>query len=145
VRLRLLDPGGSGPLASAGLLFARLTVGVLLPYLHGYAKLQGFDERVATFADPLGIGSRWSLVGAIGGELVFPVLVAAGLLTRLSAIPPAFTMAVIAFVVHADDPWKRKELALVYLACFVLLMFTGAGRYSLDAFLSAGRKPRPAK
>jgi len=129
--------------ASLGLLLARLAAGLLLPYVHGWGKLLSYGERAASFPDPLGIGSRWSMMGAIGGEVVFPLLVAVGLATRLAAVPPAFTMAVAAFVVNAGEPWKEKELAILYLAVFVVLMFTGAGRFSLDALLVGGRKPRP--
>jgi putative oxidoreductase len=142
VRGKLFDPGPGGRIASLGLLVARLAAGLLLPCLHGWDKLVTFGERAATFPDPLGIGSRTSLMGTIGGEVVFPLLVALGLGTRLAAVPPAFTMAVAAFVVNAGEPWKKKELAILYLACFVVLMFTGAGRYSLDALLFGGKKPR---
>jgi putative oxidoreductase len=142
VRVRLFDPGGSGPVASLGLLVARLAAGGLLVHLHGWGKLVSFAERAATFPDPLGIGSRYSMMGAIAGEVVVPLLVAAGLATRLAAVPPAFTMAVAAFVVNAGEPWKEKELAVMYLSVFVVLMFTGGGRYSLDALASGGRKPR---
>ena len=67
----------------------------------------------------------------------------AGLATRLSAIPPAFTMAVAAFVVNGGEPWKEKESAVIYMAVFVMLMFTGAGRYSLDALLFGRHTPPP--
>lgn len=145
VRGKVFDPGGSGPVASLGLLLARLSAGGLLVYLHGWDKLVSFGQNAATFPDPLGIGSRYSMAGTIGGEVVFPVLVALGLCTRLSAIPPAFTMAVAAFVVNAGETWKKKELAVLYLACFVVLMFTGAGRYSLDALVLGGKKPKARK
>lgn len=140
MRRRLFDAGTAGPGASLGLLAVRLTVGILLPYLHGWKKLLSFGEKAATFADPLGIGHNLSMAGAIGGEVVFPILVAAGLATRFSSIPPAFTMAVAAFLVQAGEPLKEKELAILYLAPFVLLFFTGAGRYSLDAVLGGGKK-----
>ena len=44
------------------------------------------------------------------------------------------TMLVAALIIHGDDPWAKKELALLYFFPFAALFLTGAGRYSLDAF-----------
>jgi putative oxidoreductase len=55
-----------------------------------------------------------------------------GLGTRLAAMPLAFTMMVALFVVHAEDPWKVKELAAVYLGVYLALILTGPGDFSLD-------------
>jgi putative oxidoreductase len=41
-------------------------------------------------------------------------------------------MLVAAFIVHLDDPFKRKELALLYLVGFLIVLLMGAGKYSLD-------------
>jgi len=42
------------------------------------------------------------------------------------------TMIVAAFIVHLDDPFKRKELALLYLVGFLIVLLMGPGKYSLD-------------
>jgi putative oxidoreductase len=47
-------------------------------------------------------------------------------------------MAVAAFVAHADDPFGRKEMSLLYLTAWVGLFLTGPGRYTLQN-LMAGR------
>ena len=41
-------------------------------------------------------------------------------------------MAVAAFVVHWSDPLGDKEMALLYLVGFAVLICTGAGHYSID-------------
>jgi putative oxidoreductase len=41
-------------------------------------------------------------------------------------------MIVAAFIVHFDDPFKNKELALLYLAGFLIIFIIGPGKYSLD-------------
>lgn len=125
---------------SIGLLILRLGFGGYM-LTHGWGKLQMlFRGQFDEFPDPLGIGSGLSLTLAVLGEVLFPVLVILGLLTRLSAAPVVITMAVAAFVIHASDPWSggspSKELALLYLIAFLTLIFTGAGRYSLDAVVS---------
>ena len=50
----------------------------------------------------------------------------------LAAVPLLVTMLVAAFVVHADDPWGKKEFALLYAIPALSLIFTGGGRFSLD-------------
>lgn len=106
---------------------------------HGLPKLLAFSEKAATFSDPLGVGSTTSLVLAILGEVVASVLVIIGLGTRLAAVPLLITMFVAAFVVHADDPWGRKEFALLYAVPALALIFTGPGRFALDALLARPR------
>lgn len=59
-------------------------------------------------------------------------LVVIGFGTRLAALPLVFTMGIAAFVVHGSDPWAKKELAVLYGAVFLVLFFTGAGRFSVD-------------
>ncbi len=106
---------------------------------HGIPKLQKLMAGgEIKFFDFLGIGPTASLSLAVFGEVVAPVLVLAGFLTRWAAFPAAFTMLVAAAMVHGSDPLGEKELALLYLLPFVVLMMTGPGRWSVDAW-RAGR------
>ena len=140
MRSRILDPGAHGRWASLGLLILRAGAGSMLLAFHGWGKLLAFGEGAATFPDPLGIGSTASMACTIGAEVACTALVVVGLATRFAALPPAFAMGVAAFVVNAGDPWSDRELALLYLAPFVTLALTGAGRFSLDAQLAGGRR-----
>lgn len=117
---------------------------------HGWGKLQMLlGGNFSKFSDPIGLGKGPSLVLATGAEFFCSLLVAAGLATRLAAAPIAFTMGVAAFVVHANDPLSKKEPALLFLAVFVALMFTGPGAFSLDSALlprlRSRKASRPAK
>ena len=47
-----------------------------------------------------------------------------------------FSMGVALFVVHANDPFAVKELALIYLSVFVLMFISGPGNYALDHLIS---------
>lgn len=92
------------------------------------------------FPDPIGVGGSLSLVLIVVAEFVSPLLIMAGLATRLAAIPTVGGMAVAAFIVHGNDPWTlgagaSKEPALLYLIPYLTLVFTGAGGFSLDAFI----------
>lgn len=120
---------------SIGLLCLRAGLGGMMAYGHGWGKMSQVLKGDMQFADPLGLGPAVSLMLAAGAEFICAILLIVGLLTRVAAVPLAATMAVALFIVHADDPWQRKEMAAVYLVPFLALVFTGAGRYSLDGLI----------
>lgn len=122
------------------LLSMRLLFGSLL-MTHGYAKLTGFAAMSASFPDPFGIGSRYSLMLAIFGELFCSVAFVFGFLYRLSMIPMIVTMAVAFFFAHGGS-MTGGELAFVYLVVFILMYMAGPGKYSVDPWMTKGGKRR---
>ncbi|MBR8708496.1 hypothetical protein IX307_001122 [Bacteroides pyogenes] len=116
------------------LLTARIVFGLLFLF-HGVAKWSNFENLSASFPDPLGVGSSVSLGLAIFGELICSIGFIIGILYRLAMIPMIFTMAMAFFVIHADDPFAVKELALVYLFIFILMYIAGPGKFSIDSFI----------
>lgn len=108
---------------------------------HGIPKLITFfgSEEIA-FADPLGMGEMVTFTFAVFAEFVCSLLIIAGLGTRLAVIPLIITMAVAVFIIHVPDGFGRQELPLLYLTGYVLLFFTGSGRYSLDWYFLSGKK-----
>lgn len=123
----------SEPLAGElGLLFLRITAGGGMLWLHGWPKLMHFSERMDRFADPFGLGPAVSLTLIVFAEVVCAALVLLGLWTRAAVIPLLIGMGTVAFVVKGGDPVGEKELALVYLAMYLVLLLTGSGRYSVD-------------
>lgn len=107
---------------------------------HGWPKLQRLiSGNGGNFPDPLGLGNEVSLVLTIFGEVLAPVLVMLGLSTRLSSLPVAFAMFVAAFMVHGDDPFGKKEMALLYLIGYLTLVVMGGGKYSLDGLMGKRR------
>ncbi|HEX4925214.1 MAG TPA: DoxX family protein [Bdellovibrionales bacterium] len=118
------------------LLVLRIGFGGVMLLAHGLPKLMSYSERANTFADPIGLGSNVSLILAIGAEVFCALAVTFGLFTRLAAVPLAFTMFVAAIVVHAGDPWQKKELAVMYFIAFVAIIVAGPGRFSLDTLFA---------
>ncbi len=134
--LRFLFPATRyTPQASLFLLALRVLFGVLL-LLHGIAKLNDFTALSAVFPDPLGLGSRISLVLAIFAELFCSVGFIVGAFYRLALIPMIFTMCIALFVIHGSDPFAVKELAVIYLSVFVLMYISGPGNYALDHLIA---------
>ncbi|WP_111309456.1 DoxX family protein [Confluentibacter sediminis] len=113
------------------LLILRLGAGGLM-LTHGIPKINMLFASPIQFADPIGVGDTLSLIFALIGEVIAPILIIIGFKTKLAAIPSVITMAVAAFIVHANDDIATKEKALLYLICFVTLLLAGAGKYSID-------------
>ena len=120
--------------SSGAILLLRIFIGLLM-MTHGWGKLSNFGAFSGGFPDPIGLGSEFSLILAIGAEFFASIFLILGLLTRLSVIPLAFTMIVAFFVVHAADPFQAKELSLIYLGIYIYLFLAGPGKYSLDRVL----------
>ena len=118
-----------------GLLVLRLGVGGMM-MTHGWPKFQRLLETPGQFADPIGLGPEITLGLAVFAELCCALLIVFGAWTRLVTIPLVATMLVAVFIVHSDDPFQKRELALLYASGALTLMLTGAGRFSVDCYLS---------
>ena len=131
--------GATTRAGDAGLLVCRVITGAAMAYGHGYAKVfengfgpdAGFVSGVGNLGFPAPLFFAWM---AALSEFLGGVLLALGLMTRPAAFLVAGTMAVAAFGQHASDPFKAKELALLYLGVAVLFMLTGGGRFAVDRF-----------
>ena len=87
--------------------------------------------------DPLGLGVHITLILAVVSEFIAPLFILVGWKTRIMSFFPIATMFVVAFIVHAEAPWQKQELPLLYLCGFVAILLIGSGRYSLDGQISA--------
>lgn len=119
-----------------GKLILRLAVGgMLLP--HGIAKIAGGVEGIAGMLTEKGLPG-FMAYGAYVGEVLAPLLVIAGFLTRPAAGVIAFNMVLAIWLAHAADIFSLHpqtggwaiELAAFYLFGALALVFTGAGRFS---------------
>ncbi|HEX9600592.1 MAG TPA: DoxX family protein [Mariniflexile sp.] len=116
-----------------GLLILRIGfAGMLLT--HGIPKIKLLFENPIKFADPIGVGETTTLILALIGEVIAPILILIGFKTKLATIPSIITMFVAVFVIHASDPIDVKEKAILYLVAFLVIFLTGAGKYSIDGF-----------
>jgi putative oxidoreductase len=147
-----MEARGQDLTTSIGLLILRVGVGGYMAS-HGWGKLQMLlAGEFATFGDPVGLGGVPSLVLITFAEFFCSLLVIVGLATRFAAVPVVIAMAVATLAVHGGDPWSMetaakaffagtskswfsKEPALLFLIPFLALVFTGAGRFSLDGLI----------
>jgi len=144
-----------GLFGSIGVLLMRIVFGLLMIAAHGLPKLQDYQEKVDSFADPLGIGPKWSLICTILTELGCSILLVLGLATRLAAAALTFTFIVVIFGVHKIHVIEDgstlmsnivdNELAILYLFVYVILLISGPGHFSLDAFIARRRRKQKEK
>jgi putative oxidoreductase len=132
---RLFAATPSAPAIHVGLLLLRIGVSALM-LTHGLPKLMKVMAGNFTFGDPLGLGSGASLFLAVLAEVGCSLLILIGAGTRLAALPLMFTMLVAILIVHAGDAFGKKELPLLYLLIYTVLLLAGSGKYSVDALLN---------
>ncbi|MBI3734971.1 DoxX family protein [Candidatus Sumerlaeota bacterium] len=120
----------------AAALILRVGMGGAIMLGHGYGKLMAFSASSPEFPDPLGIGHTPSMALAVLAEFFCGLAVILGFATRLALTQLIATMSVAFFIVHAADPYAKKELALVYLIPFIGLFVLGPGRISVDFWVA---------
>lgn len=125
-------------LKDISLLFFRVTIGLFMMFGHGFGKLTKLlSGEEINFLDLFGIGNYFSFTLATLAEFFASALIVLGLFTRFSSLSLIITMAVAAFIAHADDPFSKKEMALLYLVSYVLIFLQGPGKYSINSLLKS--------
>lgn len=120
---------------NASMLLLRVAFGLLM-MAHGYDKLVHFNERKTAFYNLLGMGSTLSLTLSIFAEFFCALFITIGLFTRLISIPLIINMSIALFSVHKMDFFDTGEKATLYLTGFLILLFCGPGRASVDGVAS---------
>ncbi|NEX61975.1 DoxX family protein [Noviherbaspirillum galbum] len=135
------DRGGSA-LEDLGKLILRATIAVLILF-HGVAKIMGGPDFI------VGIVGKAGLPPALGylvyvGEVLAPLLMLIGIMTRPAALVIAINMVVAVALVHMNDLMSISktggwalELQGLYLAGALAVACLGAGRFSAGG--TAGR------
>jgi putative oxidoreductase len=124
--------------AEYGIASLRIVVGAVFA-AHGAQKLFSFGiPGVAGFLAQAGIPfPTLSAVAVTAAELLGGLALVAGLFTRWSAVPLAFTMLVAVVAVHLKGGFflpNGVEYALTLLAASAALALTGGGALSVDGW-----------
>ncbi|HUJ13724.1 MAG TPA: DoxX family protein [Thermoanaerobaculia bacterium] len=125
-------------MVDAGKILLRLTIGILMLF-HGVNKLRhgiAFIEGVVTAHH----WPSWIAYGVFVGELIAPILLIIGLLTRPAALVVAFDMLVAMYLVLGASAFTLArqtgalncELQLLYLGGSLAIAFLGSGRFAIS-------------
>jgi putative oxidoreductase len=132
---KLLSTKYSSGAFNAAMLLLRLGTGILMA-AHGYDKLKHFSEKVPDFINFMGIGQSASLALCIFAELFCSLFLIIGLFTRFATIPLIITMLVALIKVHKGDIFGNGETVVIYLVSYMVLLFVGPGKVSVDSMIS---------
>jgi putative oxidoreductase len=108
----------------------------MLLLVHGLPKLFNFEHELALIEDPFGMGARLTLSLAIVSEVLCPVFIALGLLTRLATLPVLFLLVVSVIWVHPEWSLAEGQFAWLLLIIFSTILVAGPGRLALGTSLS---------
>ncbi len=115
--------------------FLRVFAGLTMAFSHGLGKVpppEMMVQGVAGIGFPMPGFFAWA---AALSEFAGGLLLALGLFTRPAATFLAFTMAVAALIVHAADPFAKKEMGLLYFAIALVFAIRGSGKWSIDHYI----------
>ena len=131
---KLLSTKYSAGAFNAAMLILRLGLGILMMN-HGYQKLIHFGDMQSKFMNFMGIGSSMSLALVVFAEFFCSLFLILGLFTRLAAIPLIIATCVMVFKAHNGDVFGDGETPALYLTGYLVLLFVGPGRVSVDSMI----------
>ncbi len=116
-------------------LLLRLVFGILMLF-HGTAKMHNGVEWVKPMLAAHGLPG-FVAYGAYIGEVIAPVLIIVGLLTRVAGLVYAFNLVVAVLLVGMGHFFMRTEVGAwaleteaLYFFGGIFIMLLGAGKYS---------------
>src|SRR5271169_1214769 len=140
-----VDPNGAA--ANLGHFCLRVSAGLMIFYIHGLHKLEGWLAYLQH-------GTPWTLAEEVAGmhmpeplasavaatlvQFICSLFIVVGWFTRINAalLVCALSGAILQNLLVGRDP----QLAILYTLVVVTLIFIGGGKYSLDARMSSKRE-----
>ncbi|KUY30371.1 DoxX family protein [Elizabethkingia ursingii] len=121
------------------MLLFRILLSVELIYAHGLKKIGIGVGEAEIVPNPLGLPDAFNSLFADAANLVFPVFVIFGFMTRLATLPILAVTLTGYFVLHFHDAPLVKDTPYIYSLCYLIILFFGAGKYSLDQLIERNR------
>ena len=138
---KILNVNTTSSATDIALLVARTGIAAFM-LTHGIPKLlMLLSGAPVQFPPMLGMSAELSLGLAVFAEVFCSILLLAGFATRLAVIPLIITMVIALVFIHAADPFAKQELAFQYLLVYLILLFAGSGRFSIDYLLQGKKQP----
>jgi putative oxidoreductase len=119
-----------------GLLFLRVAASVLVLIVHGLPKIEHYRREAAAIEDPFHFGRKVTIAFAIFAEVFCPILMIAGVATRLAALPVMAVTAIALLRVHPEWTIDQAQFAWMLLILFGTIAIAGPGHFALATWLS---------
>jgi putative oxidoreductase len=118
---------------------AMLVFRILLCYemirVHGLKKFAKANGETEIVPNPLNLPPKLNQLIANFSDLVAPVLVAFGVLTRFSVLPILAVTLTGYFVVHRKDVLSVRDIPYMYSLSYLFIFLVGAGSFSADFYI----------
>lgn len=125
-----------GFVTDKALLINRVLVSSSLLMIHGLGKLEEARSGADQFPNPFGFGHTFTFYFACFATLLCPVLIMAGLFTRIATAVALTVTLTGLLLVHAHDPLRLKDTPYIYSVALITIFLLGPGRYSIDHWRS---------
>jgi putative oxidoreductase len=120
---------------NAALLGFRLLLAIELFRVHGLKKFRQENGQREHVPNPLHLPDKLNGWVATFSDTIVPFLVILGAATRIAVIPTIGVTAIGYFLVHRKDNPEVRDVPYMYTISLLLLLFLGAGRFSIDSFI----------
>lgn len=131
----IINPRPSNSLYNIVLLGFRVLLSVEMIYAHGLKKLGIGVAEAEQVPNPLHFPEAINNALAVSANILFPILVILGIFTRLAVLPILALTLTGYFVLHFHDAPLVKDTPFMYSLSYLVILFLGAGRYSLDHYI----------
>ncbi len=122
-------------LNNAALLVFRVLLCFEMFRVHGLKKVAKAGGAAEIVPNPLKLPPKLNQLIADFSDLVAPVLVALGFLTRFSVLPILAVTLTGYFVVHRRDALSVRDVPYMYSLSYLFVFLVGAGRFSADFYI----------
>lgn len=133
---RSVDPSVTYLLFNTTMLFFRVAASLEMIFVHGFKKLGIGVAAAEKVPNPLHLPESFNYAFAVSANLFFPFLVLIGLCTRMATLPILAVTLTGYFILHWHDAALIRDTPFIYGIIFLLILFLGPGKYSIDNYIS---------
>ncbi|AZF31839.1 DoxX family protein [Pseudomonas sp. R4-35-07] len=119
-----------------GLLFLRVSGALFLLWVHGLPKLLNYSDQLKLIEDPFHLGAPLTLLLAIFAEVLCPLLIIAGVWTRLACLPILAVLVIALLVVHPEWTLFEGQFGWLLMIIFTSILIAGSGSLRLGQRLA---------
>jgi putative oxidoreductase len=119
-----------------GLLFLRVSGALFLLWVHGLPKLLHYSDQLKLIEDPFHLGAPITLLLAIFTEVLCPLLIIAGVWTRLACLPILAVLVIALLVVHPEWTLFEGQFGWLLMIIFTSILIAGPGSLRLGQRLA---------